>query len=80
MAENEEELKSLLMRVKEKSEKDDLKLNTEKTKIMSSSVAHFSSCSQSFQVSGSFLMSSLFTSGVQSIGASVSVLPMNLQD
>ena len=36
MAENEEELKSLLMRVKEKSEKDDLKLNTEKTKIMSS--------------------------------------------
>ena len=36
MAENEEELKSLLMRVKEESEKDDLKLNTEKTKIMSS--------------------------------------------
>ena len=36
MAENEEELKSLLMRVKEKSEKDDLKLNTEKTKVMSS--------------------------------------------
>ena len=36
MAGNEEELKSLLMRVKEESEKDDLKLNTEKTKIMSS--------------------------------------------
>ena len=35
MAENEE-LKSLLMRVKEKSEKDGLKLNIQKTKIMAS--------------------------------------------
>ena len=34
MAESEEELKSLLMRVKEKSEKNGLKLNIEKTKIM----------------------------------------------
>ena len=34
MAETEEELKSLLMRVKEESEKADLKLNTQKTKIM----------------------------------------------
>ena len=34
MAESEEELKSLLMRVKEKSEKVDLKLNIQKTKIM----------------------------------------------
>ena len=34
MAENEEELKSLLMRVKEESEKAGLKLNIEKTKIM----------------------------------------------
>ena len=33
MAENEEELKSLLMKVKEESEKAGLKLNTEKTKI-----------------------------------------------
>ena len=33
MAESEEELKSLLMRVKEKSEKADLKLNIQKTKI-----------------------------------------------
>ena len=41
----------------------------------------FSSCSQSFPVSGSFLMSQLFTSGGQSIGtsASASVLPMNFQ-
>ena len=34
MAENEEELKSLLMKVKEMSENVDLKLNTQKTKIM----------------------------------------------
>ena len=36
MAESEEELKSLLMRVKEESEKVDLKLNIQKTKIMAS--------------------------------------------
>ena len=36
MAENEEELKSLLMRVKEESEKAGLKLDIEKTKIMAS--------------------------------------------
>ena len=36
MAENEEELKSLLMKVKEKSEKAGLKLNIHKTKIMGS--------------------------------------------
>ena len=36
MAESEEELKSLLMKVKEKSEKVGLKLNTQKTKIMAS--------------------------------------------
>ena len=34
MAESENELKSLLMKVKEKSEKFDLKLNIQKTKIM----------------------------------------------
>ena len=34
MAESEEELKSLLMKVKEESEKVDLKLNSQKTKIM----------------------------------------------
>ena len=34
MAESKEELKSLLMKVKEESEKADLKLNIEKTKIM----------------------------------------------
>ena len=36
MAESEEELKSLLMKVKEESEKDVLKLNIKKTKIMAS--------------------------------------------
>ena len=36
MAENEEELKSLLMKVKEESEKDGLKLNIQNTKIMAS--------------------------------------------
>ena len=36
MAESEEELKSLLMKVKKESEKADLKLNIQKTKIMAS--------------------------------------------
>ena len=36
MAESEEELKSLMMKVKEESEKADLKLNIQKTKIMAS--------------------------------------------
>ena len=43
-----------------------------------SSVIPFSSCLQSFPASGSFLMSWLFASDGQSIGASV--LPMNIQD
>ena len=37
MAESKEELKSLLMRVKEESEKAGLKLNIQKTKVMASS-------------------------------------------
>ena len=44
------------------------------------SVGPFSSRPQSFPESGSFLMSQLFASGGQSIGASASVLPMNIQD
>ena len=47
---------------------------------ISSSVIPFSSCLQSFPASGSFAMSLLFTSGGQSIGASASVLPVNIQD
>ena len=48
---------------------------------ISSSVAPFYSCPQSFPTSGSFLMNQLFTSGGQNIGtsASASVLPMNIQ-
>ena len=48
---------------------------------ISSSVVPFSSCLQSFPASGSFLMSWLFTSGGQSIGASAlaTVLSMNIQ-
>ena len=41
MAESEEELKSLLMKVKEESEKVGLKLNIQKTKIMASGSHHF---------------------------------------
>ena len=47
---------------------------------ISSSVIPFFSCLQSFPASGSFQMSQFFTSGVQSIGASASVLPINIQD
>ena len=39
----------------------------------------FFSCLQSFPASGSFLMSLFFASGGQSIGASASVLAMNIQ-
>ena len=45
---------------------------------ISFSVVPFS-CLQPFPASGSFPMSELFASGVQSIGASTSVLPMNIQ-
>ena len=44
-----------------------------------SSVAPFSSCFPFFPASGSFPMSQHFTSGGQSIEASISVLPMNIQ-
>jgi len=49
---------------------------------ISSSVAPFSSCLQSFPASGSFSTSQLFTSGSQCTGAkaSASVLPVNIQD
>ena len=40
----------------------------------------FSSCLQTFPTSASFLMSQFFASDGQSIGASASVLPMNIQD
>ena len=43
MAESKEELKSLLMKVKEESEKAGLKFNIQKTKIMASGPIQFSS-------------------------------------
>ena len=46
---------------------------------ISSSVTPFSSCLQSFPASGSFPMSRIFASGGQIIGASASVLPVNIQ-
>ena len=46
---------------------------------ISSSVVPFSSCPQSFLASESFPMSQLFASCDQSISASASVLPMNIQ-
>ena len=47
---------------------------------ISSSVVPFSSCLQSFPASRSFPVSHFFASGGQTIGASASVLPMNIQD
>ena len=46
---------------------------------ISPSVFPFSSCFHSFPASGCFSMSWFFTSGSQNIGASASVLPMNIQ-
>ena len=48
--------------------------------ITSTFVVPFSSCLRSFPASGFFLMSQLFTSGGQSIGASASNIPVNIQD
>ena len=51
-------------------------------RTISSSVIPFSSCLQSFPVSGTFPVSQFFSSGGQMIGvsASASVLPLNIQD
>ena len=55
MAENEEELKSLLMRVKEESEQAGLKLNIQKTKIMTSGPI------TSWQIDGETMRQTLFS-------------------
>ena len=55
MAESEEELKSLLMKVKEESEKVGLKLNIQKTKIMASG------CITSWQIDGETVSDFLFS-------------------
>ena len=54
MEKREEELKSLLMKVKEESEKADLKLNIQKTKIMVSSPV------SSWQIDGETMADSIF--------------------
>ena len=61
MAENEEELKSLLMSVKEESEKTGLKLNIQKTKI----VASCPITSWQVQFSRSVVSNSLRSHGLQ---------------
>ena len=62
MAESEEELKSLLMKVKENHEKPGLKLNIQKTKIMASSLI------TSWQIDGETMETSvrLYFFGLQS--------------
>ena len=55
-----------------------MSVKSEMPSTISSSVIPF--CFQSFPASGSFPMSQFFASGDQNIGASASVLPMNIQD
>ena len=59
MAESEEELKSLLMKVKEASEKVGLKLNIQKTKIMASGPI------TSWQIGGETVETVFYFSGLQ---------------
>ena len=59
MAESEEELKSLLMKLKEESEKVDLKLNIQKTKIMASGPI------TSWQIDGETMTRLLLGGGLQ---------------
>ena len=56
-----------------------LKLMSTESVMPSNHLIPFSSCPQSFSASGSFPMSWLVASGDQSIGASASVLSMNIQ-
>ena len=68
MAESEEELKSLLMKLKEETEKVSLKLNIQKTKIMASgpiSSAQFSSVAQLFSCSVVQLFSSVVSDSLR---------------
>ena len=60
MAESEEELKSLLMKVKEESEKVGLKLNIEKTKIMaSSSITSWQIDGETVEIVADFILAGL---------------------
>ena len=56
MAESEEELKSLLMKVKEESEKVGLKLNIQKTKIMASGpITSWEICGETVETVANFI-------------------------
>ena len=56
MAESEEELKSLLMKVKEESEKVGLKLNIQKTKVMASGpITSWQICGQTMEIVTDFI-------------------------
>ena len=57
MAESEEELKSLLMKVKEENEKTGLKLNSQKTKIMALQSHHFMANREKVKVVTDFIFS-----------------------
>ena len=61
MAESEEELKSLLMKVKEESQKVGLELNFQKTKIMASSSI------TSWQIDGETMRQTLFSWALKSL-------------
>ena len=88
MAESEEELKRLLMKVKVESAKVGIQLNIQKTKIMASGpITSWEIDGETVETvsdpkSGSLIMSQFFASGGQSIGVSTSksVLPMSIQD
>ena len=56
MAESEEELKSLLMKVKEESEKVGLKLNIQKTKIMASGPITWQIDGETVEIVGDFIL------------------------
>ena len=68
MAESEEELKSLLMKVKEESEKVGLRLNFQKTKIMASSPI------TSWQIDGEIVADFIF------LASKMGLLQMKLKD
>ena len=68
MAESEEELKSLLMKVKEKSEKVGLKLNIQKTKIMASGpISSWQTDGETMETVADFIFlgSKIFADGVE---------------
>ena len=72
MAESEEELKSLLMKVKEESEKVGLKFNIQKTKIMASSPIN------SWQIDGETMADFMFGGAPKSL--QMVIAAMKLKD